>query len=59
MWSEEKNKKIQNFLKVFLKGKNKHVLIRKFNPVSNEKQISLPNFVQYKKVTSIYFLFTI
>ena len=38
MWSEEKNKKIQNFLKVFLKGKNKHVLIRKFNPVSNEKK---------------------
>ena len=36
MLSEEK--KNQNFLKVFLKGKNKHVLIRKFNQVSNEKK---------------------
>jgi hypothetical protein len=32
------------FLKIFLKGKNKHALIRKFNPISNEKKISQPNF---------------
>jgi hypothetical protein len=32
-----------------LKGKNKHALIRKFNPISNEKYYHHPTFVQYKK----------
>jgi hypothetical protein len=35
----KKNKKISNFLKAFLKSKNKHALIRKFTPTSNEKKI--------------------
>jgi hypothetical protein len=37
-------------LKVFLKRKNKHVLLRKFNPSLNEKKLSSPTFIQYKKV---------
>jgi hypothetical protein len=44
-------------LKAFLKGKNKHVLIRKFNPTSNEKQYHHPFFVQYKK--NLIYLFSL
>jgi hypothetical protein len=32
-----------------LKRKNKHALIRKFNPTLNEKHYHHPTFVQYKK----------
>jgi zona occludens toxin (predicted ATPase) len=32
-----------------LKHKNKHVLIRKFNATSNEKNYHHPTFIQYKK----------
>ena len=40
----KKIKKNQIFLKAFLKRKNKHALIRKFNPTSNKKKLSSPNF---------------
>jgi hypothetical protein len=33
-----------------LKRKNKHVLLRKFNPSLNEKNLSSLTFIQYKKV---------
>jgi len=32
IWSKENNKKNLNLFKTFLKRKNKHYLIRKFNP---------------------------
>ena len=32
-----------------MKHKNKHVLIRKFNATSNEKNYHHPTFIQYKK----------
>jgi hypothetical protein len=32
-----------------LKSKNKHALIRKLNPTSNEKYYRHPTFLQYKK----------
>jgi hypothetical protein len=32
------------FFKEFLKRKNKHVLIRKFNTTLNEKKLWSPNF---------------
>jgi hypothetical protein len=34
-----------------LKCKNKHVLIKKFNTTSNEKNYDHPTFKQYKKTT--------
>jgi len=37
IWSKEKNKNKINFFKAFFKCKNKHALIRKFNPTWNEK----------------------
>ena len=45
-----KRKKNLNFLNVFLKRKNKHALIRKFNSISNEKKYHHPIFIQYKKL---------
>jgi DNA/RNA endonuclease YhcR with UshA esterase domain len=43
-----------------LKHKNKYVLIRKFNPTWNEKNIIITQLLyNIKKVTSIYFLFTL
>ena len=44
-------KKNQIFLKAFLKRKNKHALIRKFNPTSNKKNYHHPTFVQYKEIS--------
>jgi zona occludens toxin (predicted ATPase) len=38
-------------LKAFLKRKNKHALIRKFNPTSNKKNYHHPTFVQYKEIS--------
>ena len=56
----KKNKKISNFLKAFLKSKNKHALIRKFTPTSNEKKIIITYFLyNIKKISSIYFLFPV
>jgi hypothetical protein len=41
----KKIKNFQNFFKEFLKRKNKHALIRKFNTTSNEKKkLWSPNF---------------
>jgi hypothetical protein len=56
IWIKVKNKisNFQNF-KVFLKCQNKHVLIRKFNSISNEKKYHYPTFLQYKKFPSIVF----
>jgi len=48
-----------NFFKIIFEKQNKHVLIKKFNSTSNEKKYYHPTFVQYKKVTSIYFLFIV
>jgi len=42
-----------------LKLKNTPTLIRKFNSTRNEKKYHHLIFVQHKKVTLIYFLFTI
>ena len=43
-----------------MKHKNKDVLIRKFNPTWNEKKIIITQLLyNIKKVTSIYFLFTL
>jgi len=36
---EKKTKKFKIFFKEFLKRKNKHVLIRKFNTTLNEKKL--------------------
>jgi len=36
---KKKNKNISNFFKVFLKGKKKYTLVKKFSPISNEKII--------------------
>jgi hypothetical protein len=38
-----------------LTGKNKHALIRKFNPTSNKKKYHHLIFVQYKKIPINYF----
>jgi hypothetical protein len=46
-------------LKAFLKGKNKHALIRKLNPTSNENNITAHFLYNIKKFSSIYFLFTV
>ena len=46
---EKKIKIFQIFFKEFLKRKNKHFLIRKFNTTSNEKKKKdHPTFKQYK-----------
>jgi hypothetical protein len=51
-------KKFLNFFKIFLKRKNKHTLIRKLNPTSNEKKLSSPNFCSIlKKKTHINLFF--
>jgi hypothetical protein len=42
-------KKIQIFLKVFLKHKNKYALIRKINPISKEKIIIIQLLYNIKK----------
>jgi hypothetical protein len=48
-----------NFFKIFLKRKNKHTLIRKLNPTSNEKKLSSPNFCSIlKKKNSHQFIFS-
>jgi hypothetical protein len=50
-----KKKKNSNFFKAFLKCKNKHALIRKCNPTSNEKKIIITQLLyNIKKVPSIY-----
>ena len=45
IWRKEKNKKISNFFKAFFKRKNKHALIRKFNPILNKKNYHHPTFI--------------
>jgi len=51
-------KKFLNFFKIFLKRKNKHTLIRKLNPTSNEKKLSSPNFCSILKKNSHQFIFS-
>jgi hypothetical protein len=47
---EKKIKNLKKKFKEFLKCKNKHTLIRKFNTTSNEKKnYGHPTFKQYKK----------
>jgi len=48
-------KKIQIFLKVFLKHKNKYALIRKFNPISKEKIIITQLLYNIKKIRQFIF----
>ena len=56
---KKKTKKFKMFFKEFLKRKNKHILIRKFNITLNEKNYDHPTFFFKKKLISIYFLFTV
>jgi hypothetical protein len=41
-----------------VKCKNKHALIRKFNPILNEKNYHHPIFLQYKKVINLFSLYS-
>jgi len=53
-------KKNQIFLIPFLKRKNRHALIRKFNPTLNEKNYYHLTFVQYKKNhINLFYLYSI
>jgi hypothetical protein len=58
---EKEIKNFQIFFKEFLKRKNKHALIRKFNKTSNEKKIMITQLLNNikKKLSSIYFLFIV
>jgi hypothetical protein len=56
---EKEIKNFQIFFKEFLKRKNKHALIRKFNKTSNEKKITITQLLNNIKKNSHQFIFSL